>query len=105
MYNIFVHQSSGRVRQITRVERAGFAAIRAGGREIVCFAGKILHKIAVLKYIYLISSKRFAKFSTVYSKSMTFGCVYLIFKEFSYSCLSLGQPRPQGLLRTMAREK
>jgi hypothetical protein len=38
MYNIFVHQSVGRVRQITRAERAGFT-------------GKSLHKISVLKYI------------------------------------------------------
>ena len=38
-YDIFVHQSGGRVRQIARAERAGFA-------------GKSLHKISVLKYIY-----------------------------------------------------
>ena len=39
MYNIFVHQSGGRVKQIARAERA-------------CFAGKSLRKISVLKYIY-----------------------------------------------------
>jgi hypothetical protein len=39
MYSIFVHQSGGRVRQIARAGRAGFA-------------GKSLHKISVLKYIY-----------------------------------------------------
>ena len=51
MYNIFVHQSGGRVGQIARVDRAGFA-------------GKSLHKISVLKYIYFL--KRFTKFSTIY---------------------------------------
>jgi hypothetical protein len=57
MYNIFVHQSGGRV---ARAERAGFA-------------GKSLHKISVLKYIYF--------FKTFYknlvrstSKSVTSRC-------------------------------
>ena len=68
-YNIFVHQSGGRV---ARVERAGFA-------------GKSLHNFKI--HLFLQNVLQNLVRST--SKSVTSRC-FVIFKEFSYSCLFSG---------------
>jgi hypothetical protein len=52
MYNIFVHQSGGRVKQIARAERAGFAGESRGraGNNVPC--GQKFTQDFSLKYIY-----------------------------------------------------
>jgi hypothetical protein len=48
---LYTNQAGGLGKSRGRKER-DFQANRAGGWEIVCFAGKNLRKVSVLKYIY-----------------------------------------------------
>jgi hypothetical protein len=70
----------------TLISRAGYTN-RAGRKSGLCrqkFAQDFSFKI----HLFLQNVLQNLVLST--SKSMTFGCFYFIFKEFSYSCLSLG---------------
>jgi hypothetical protein len=89
MYNIFVHQSDGRVRQIARAERARFAGESRGraGNNVLC-GQKFTQDVSFKIHLFLQNVLQNIVLST--SKSITFGCSYFIFYYFSYSCLSLG---------------